>query len=132
MHYYRLSLKLHSFMSVPNMAISTRCVKLISALMHFPRLLLLHASSFLLLNLSTRYMYASRTFCQWQCPPPFCLYLHSHFNSMYLVSCAYMHYAGFLELLCPRMSVCVFMCVCPPPRLLITSGMMWCDIDPKR
>ena len=24
------------------------------------------------------------------------------------------------------MSVCV--CVCPPPRLLITSGVMWCDI----
>ena len=22
------------------------------------------------------------------------------------------------------------MCVFPPPRLLITSGMMWCDIDP--
>ena len=24
------------------------------------------------------------------------------------------------------------MCVCPPPRLLITSGVMWCDIDPIR
>ena len=39
----------------------------------------------------------------------------------------------FLELLCPRkfnvgMRVCA--CVCPPPRLLITSGVMWCDIDP--
>ena len=22
------------------------------------------------------------------------------------------------------------MCVCPPPRLLITSGVMWCHIDP--
>ena len=21
------------------------------------------------------------------------------------------------------------MCVCPPPRLLITSGVMWCDIE---
>ena len=21
-------------------------------------------------------------------------------------------------------------CVCPPPRLLLTSGVMWCDIDP--
>ena len=28
--------------------------------------------------------------------------------------------------------VCVFACVCPPPRLLITSGVMWCDIDPIR
>ena len=26
------------------------------------------------------------------------------------------------------MRVCL--CVCPPPRLLITSGVMWCDIDP--
>ena len=26
--------------------------------------------------------------------------------------------------------VCVFMCVCVPPRLLTTSGVMWCDIDP--
>ena len=26
------------------------------------------------------------------------------------------------------MRVCV--CVCPPPRLSITSGVMWCDIDP--
>ena len=39
---------------------------------------------------------------------------------------------GFLELLCLRMSLCMFVyvCVCPPPRLLITSGVMWCDIDP--
>ena len=26
--------------------------------------------------------------------------------------------------------MCVFVCVCPPPRLVITSGMMWHDIDP--
>ena len=26
--------------------------------------------------------------------------------------------------------VCVYVCVCPPPRLLMTSDMMWCDIDP--
>ena len=29
---------------------------------------------------------------------------------------------GFLELLCPQMCVCVYVCVCLPPRLLITSG----------
>ena len=29
-----------------------------------------------------------------------------------------------------RMSVCVFACVCLPPRLLITSGVMWHDMDP--
>ena len=27
-------------------------------------------------------------------------------------------------------SVRMYACVCPPPRLLITSGVMWCDIDP--
>ena len=26
----------------------------------------------------------------------------------------------------------VCLCVCPPPRLSITSGVMWCDIDPIR
>ena len=26
--------------------------------------------------------------------------------------------------------VCVRVCVCLPLRLLITSGVMWCDIDP--
>ena len=36
--------------------------------------------------------------------------------------------AGFLKLLLCGLSVCV--CVCPPPRLLIISGVMWHDIDP--
>ena len=27
-------------------------------------------------------------------------------------------------------NICMLVCVCPPPRLLITSGVMWCDIDP--
>ena len=45
---------------------------------------------------------------------------------------------GFLELLlsanvcvhvCLHMCVCVCVCV-SAPRLLITSGVMWCDIDP--
>ena len=26
--------------------------------------------------------------------------------------------------------VCVCLCECPPPRLLITSGVLWHDIDP--
>ena len=36
--------------------------------------------------------------------------------------------------LCVCLCVCVFVCVCvcPPPRLSITSGVMWCDIDPIR
>ena len=26
--------------------------------------------------------------------------------------------------------MCLHVCVCPPPRLIITSGVMWCDMDP--
>ena len=38
---------------------------------------------------------------------------------------------GFLQLfLCGRLYVCL--CVCPPPRLLITSGVIWRDIDSIR
>ena len=45
--------------------------------------------------------------------------------------------AGFLKLfLCGRLYVCLCACVCvfvcPPPRLLITSGVMWHDMDPMR
>ena len=41
---------------------------------------------------------------------------------------------GFLKLILCGLSVCVFacVCVCPPPRLLITSGVMWHDIDSIR
>ena len=28
--------------------------------------------------------------------------------------------------------MCVCLCVCPPPRLLITSGVTWHDMDHKR
>ena len=42
--------------------------------------------------------------------------------------------AWFLRIasVCERLYACVYVCVCvcPPPRLLITSGMMWYDIDP--
>ena len=35
---------------------------------------------------------------------------------------------------CVRVYVCmcVCACVCLPPRLLITSGMMWHDVDPTQ
>ena len=38
----------------------------------------------------------------------------------------------FLKIVSEQTSVCVFMCVCPPQRLLITSGVMWCHMDPIR
>ena len=42
-------------------------------------------------------------------------------------------HAWFLEIALVCMSVCLDVCVCvcvsPPPRPLITSGMIWCDID---
>ena len=41
---------------------------------------------------------------------------------------------GFLRIASvhERLYACVFasVCVCPTPRLLITSGVMWCDINP--
>ena len=46
--------------------------------------------------------------------------------------------SGFLKLfLCGRLYTCVCVCVCvcvfacvSAPRLLITGGVMWCDVDP--
>ena len=37
---------------------------------------------------------------------------------------------GFLKLILCGSLVCVY--VCPHLRLLITSGMMWCDMDPMQ
>ena len=37
---------------------------------------------------------------------------------------------SFLKIVSVQTSVCVFVCVCLPPRLLITSGMMWHDMTP--
>ena len=31
---------------------------------------------------------------------------------------------------CVCLCVCTCVCVCPSLRLLITSGVMWCDVDP--
>ena len=42
---------------------------------------------------------------------------------------------GFLKLLwfaCWYVCVCVCVSVCPPPRPLITSGVIWCDIGHVR
>ena len=38
-------------------------------------------------------------------------------------------HAWFLEIVPVQTSVCVFVCVCPPPRLLITSGVIWTPYD---
>ena len=34
--------------------------------------------------------------------------------------------------MCVFVCVCVCVYVCPPLRLLITSDVMWCDIDSRR
>ena len=40
-------------------------------------------------------------------------------------------HAWFLEIdLVLEVCVCVCVSVCPPLRLVITSGVMWCDMDP--
>ena len=38
--------------------------------------------------------------------------------------------AWFLRIASVRELLYACLCVCPPPRLSITSGVMWCDIDP--
>ena len=38
----------------------------------------------------------------------------------------------FLKIIFVQTSVCLHVCVRPPPRLLITSDVMWYDIDPIR
>ena len=35
----------------------------------------------------------------------------------------------FLKIASVWMPVCVFACVCPPPKLLITSGVIWTPYD---
>ena len=41
------------------------------------------------------------------------------------------HMPGFLKLILCGSSVCVCVFVCvSAPKLLITSGVMWCDMDP--
>ena len=40
--------------------------------------------------------------------------------------------AWFLRIASVRELLYVCLCGCPPPRLSITSGVMWCDIDPIR
>ena len=47
----------------------------------------------------------------------------------YLLNQARAGHTWFLRIVSVRMYA---LCVCPPPRLLITSGVMWCDIDPIR
>ena len=44
----------------------------------------------------------------------------------------FLRIASVRELLYVCLCVCLCVCVCPPPRISITSGVMWCDIDPIR
>ena len=61
--------------------------------------------------------------------------LYSFFNSYFLnQACAGQRPAHAWFLRIASVHECLYACVFvyPPPRLLITSGMMWCDIDPIR
>ena len=69
-----------------------------------------------------------------------CVYL---FACMHICMCVSMYFVIkpgvpiFLKLfLCRRLYVCMYVCMCEclcvfvnPRRLLITSGVLWCDID---
>ena len=55
----------------------------------------------------------------------------SNFQHYFLLTQASISHAWFCKIalsvyVCMRVCLCVH--VCPPPRLLITSGMMWCDM----
>ena len=39
-------------------------------------------------------------------------------------------HAWFLNMFFVDICMCVHVCMCACPRLLITSGVMWCDVDP--
>ena len=57
----------------------------------------------------------------------FCVVLNELLNQAHAkAACTW-----FLEiaLVCLSVCVCVSVCVSPPPRPLITSGVIWCDID---
>ena len=56
--------------------------------------------------------------------------VHTAFGHAHLVFAR----AWFLEIVLVRVSVCMCVCVsvCPPPRPLITSGVIWCDIGRVR
>ena len=41
-------------------------------------------------------------------------------------ACGWRRAPGFSKLFCAD----VYICVCQPPRLLLTSGMMWHEMDP--
>ena len=64
------------------------------------------------------------------------LHINQNFRQVLMlkVSQAFLNQAHtwFLKIVSVEMSVCVFLClcVCLPPRLLTTGGMMWCYIGP--
>ena len=60
--------------------------------------------------------------------------VHTHVVTYYIILILaifpFLACVWFLKIVSVQTSVCVFVCVCPPPRLLITSGVMWRDMDP--
>ena len=65
--------------------------------------------------------------------------LEMDFNSTKLLNQARAGHSWFLKIdpvrvisMCVCLRVCVCVCVYPPTRLLVTSGVMWQDMDPIR
>ena len=70
-------------------------------------------------------------FCMHGQPIIFHLIIYA-FKTRHVLACGW-HVPGFLKLfLCRHLYACVNVFVYPPLRLLITSGVIWCDMDPMR
>ena len=58
-----------------------------------------------------------------------CFFVAGYYNTIFKPGA---RLARFLRIASVRELLYACLCVCPPPRLSITSGVMWCDIDPIR
>ena len=61
-------------------------------------------------------------------------YVHVFFQpavNRFFLNQAHTGHTWFLRIVSVQKFVCVCVClhVCPPPKLLITSSVLWCDTD---
>ena len=77
-------------------------------------------------------LYESQMLRHWMCELCMFSQIQSYIHCIFLnqARAGLRRAPGFLKLfLCGCLYACVCLCVCPPPRLLITSGVMWRDMD---